>query len=146
MEENSVSRKLVCEVAMSYLGTPFHHQGRFKGVGLDCAGLIVGISQECKLYKDKVEDIKGYSRIPDGKTLRDVLLKGTKGEKPISELKEGDIILMRFHREPQHLGLYMPNNQMIHSYEGIGKVVIHDFDEKWKNRVISIFEFHNIEA
>jgi len=140
-----INRDYVCERALTYLGTPFHHQGRLKGVGLDCAGFIVELAKECNLYVDKVEDLTGYSRVPDGKSLREVLVKGTRCEKSISDLKAGDIILMKFLKEPQHLGLYMPNNQIIHAYEGIKKVVIHDFDIKWKNRVISIFEFNNIE-
>lgn len=32
--------------AMTWLGTPYHHQGRVKGVGVDCATLL------CEVYKE----------------------------------------------------------------------------------------------
>lgn len=48
--------------ARSMLGTPFHHQGRLPGVGLDCAGLIV-----CAFRAVGVEliDLQGYGRRTD---------------------------------------------------------------------------------
>lgn len=138
-------REEVCKVALSYLDTPFHHQGRKKAVGLDCAGFIVELAKECKLYKDKVIDLKNYSASPDGKTLREALLKGTAKEKLFTDIKIGDIILMRFLQNPQHLALYMPDNKIIHAYSTAGKVIIHDLDDKWKNKIVSVFEFENIK-
>jgi hypothetical protein len=32
--------------ARTWIGTPFHHQGRLKGVGCDCLGLIVGVAED----------------------------------------------------------------------------------------------------
>ena len=31
--------------AMTWLGTPYHHQGRVKGIGIDCATLL------CEVYE-----------------------------------------------------------------------------------------------
>lgn len=138
------SRKEICDKALEYLDTPFIHQGRLKGVGVDCAGLVVGVAKELNLYNEEVSDLKGYSRIPDGETLYQTLLNGTSKEKSMKDLKEGDVLLFRFTRYPQHVGIYMPNNKLIHSYEGVGKVVIHSLDDKWKNRIISVFEYFNV--
>lgn len=140
-----MKREQVCDVALTYLDTPFHHQGRLKGVGLDCAGLVVSVAKECELYKGKVIDMSNYSMIPDGKSLMATLIRGTSKQKSFDELKIGDILLMNFLRNPQHLAIYMPNNKIIHSYSTAGKVIIHDFDEQWKNRVVAVFEFQNIE-
>lgn len=138
-------REEVCKKALEYLDTPFHHQGRKKGVGLDCAGFIVELAKECKLYKGNVVDMKNYSAKPDGVSLRKTLLQGTAKEKTFTDIKIGDIILFRFLQNPQHLALYMPNNKIIHAYSTAEKVIMHDLDEKWKNKIVSVFEFENIE-
>ena len=135
----------ICKELMSYIGTPYHHQARLPGVGLDCAGVPVCIAKKFDLHNGVVEDMFGYSRIPDGTSLMETLRKGTAKEKSLNELKIADIILFKFLNNPQHLGIYMPDNKIIHSYSVIGKVVLHNFDEKWKNRVVSVFEFFNIE-
>lgn len=138
------TREEICNKALEYLDVPFHHQGRNK-FGVDCAGLIVCVAQELRLFHEQVSDIKGYSRIPDGKQLREVLINGTAKEKTINELQPGDILLMRFVNEPQHVALYMPKNQIIHSYQRAGKVTIHDLDKAWRSRIISCFEYFNVE-
>ncbi len=124
------TRKDICDKALEYLGTPFHHQGRLKGIGVDCAGLIVCVAKELGLHYD---DLKNYPRIPDGKSLRDILKNNTAKEKTIAEAQPGDILLMRFLNEPQHVALVMPNNQIIHSYMRIRKVTIHNFDDILSN-------------
>lgn len=136
------TREEICRKALEYENIPFHHQGRLKGIGVDCAGLIVCVAKELGLHYD---DIKNYSRIPDGKSLRDILKKNTAREKTLAEAEPGDILLMKFLIEPQHVALYMPNNEVIHSYRLAGKVTKHSLDETWRNRVISVFEFKNIE-
>lgn len=139
-----MKRSEVCEHSKKFLGIPFIHQGR-TDAGYDCAGFIRKIAEDCNLYKDEVIDIKGYSRIPDGLSLRNALIKGTAKEKSFKNIKAGDIILMSFIKEPQHLSLYLGNGKIIHSYQGAGKIVMHDLDSKWLKRVVSVFEFYNIE-
>lgn len=136
------TREEVCNKALEYLDTPFHHQGRLKGIGIDCAGLIVCIAKELDL---PYADMKNYARIPDGKSLREILKNNTAKEKTLNEAQPGDILLMRFLNEPQHVALLMPNNQIIHSYMAVDKVTIHNFDDKWKKRVLSVYEYKNIE-
>jgi cell wall-associated NlpC family hydrolase len=35
--------------ARGWIGTPFHHQARLKGIGCDCLGLCVGVALELEL-------------------------------------------------------------------------------------------------
>ena len=44
-----ITKEDVVREAKTWLGTPFHHQGRLKGVGVDCAGVIVCVAKELKL-------------------------------------------------------------------------------------------------
>ncbi len=36
----------IVEKSREWIGTPFHEQGRQKGIGCDCVGLILGIAKE----------------------------------------------------------------------------------------------------
>ncbi len=63
---------LVMEIARSWVGTKFHHQGRRKNVGVDCIGLIVGVAQELGL---NVEDKTDYAREPKDGELKAALEK-----------------------------------------------------------------------
>ena len=40
------SRNRVCRIARSWLGTPYHHMGRVKGAGVDCAMFPLEVYRE----------------------------------------------------------------------------------------------------
>jgi cell wall-associated NlpC family hydrolase len=42
-QEIEVQRQAVCDEAFTWLGTPWHHRAHLKGVGVDCAQLIVKV-------------------------------------------------------------------------------------------------------
>ena len=54
--------------AREWLGTPFHHQARVKGVGADCAGLVIGVARALDIVGPDF-DVAAYPRTPDGTTL-----------------------------------------------------------------------------
>ena len=39
----TTTRTDVVAAAREWLGTPFHHQARLRGVGVDCVGLVIGV-------------------------------------------------------------------------------------------------------
>lgn len=43
----STPRQLVAQEARAWLGTPYHHHGRIRGVGVDCAMLLAEVYQAC---------------------------------------------------------------------------------------------------
>ena len=45
-------RNRVCAIARSWLGTPYHHMGRIKGVGVDCAMFPLEVYREAGLIGD----------------------------------------------------------------------------------------------
>lgn len=97
----------IVEIARTYIGTPFHHQGRKKDVGVDCVGLLVCIGAELQ-YKSKngteFYDIKGYTRQPDGKMLLSALQEHLI-EIPKEDMQPGDIVCVAFDKHPQHVGV-----------------------------------------
>ena len=128
----------VISAARECLGTPFLHQGRLKGVGLDCAGLGVIVAQSIGA---KHRDLKAYGRDPYKGLLKETLdnQQGLKRVKRDSMLP-GDLLLLRFGRQPQHLAIYT-GTTIIHAYETVGMVCEHSLDERWLARIIGVYRF-----
>lgn len=53
--------------ALECLGTPFRHQGRLPGVGIDCLGLIV------HAVHGEAHDVRAYHKLPDSPALEAAL-------------------------------------------------------------------------
>jgi cell wall-associated NlpC family hydrolase len=98
----SSSASVVAE-ARTWLGTPFHHQARLKSVGVDCIGLVIGVSRELGLVAPDF-DVTGYSRVPDGRSL---LEEASKHMPRISfqQVRPGDVVVVAFDVDPQHFGI-----------------------------------------
>lgn len=141
-------RQRIINESRSWKGTPFKHQARLKSIGCDCIGLIVGVIKELNLEingrKITELDRQNYSRIPQGQLLKKSLDNIFPEAKLVSE---GDIFLMKFLNEPQHVGLVscIDKNKIsiIHSYQQSKGVVEHILSENWKKRLI---KFYNIES
>ena len=117
----------IVEIARETIGSPFHHQGRVVGVGIDCVGVLVHVFERLGL---PYFDVKGYPRESTGSYLMDVLdkqpsLMATK------DLKEGDLLLFAFSKFPQHVGVYT-GTSIIHARYQHKKVVEHNFDRTWQ--------------
>jgi len=135
------TRSQIIEEARTYLGTPFHHQGRLKGVGVDCIGLLTGVAQGLNITH---HDLTGYSRHPDGVTLLRELNKA--GLVPIEEAKPGDVLVFWMTRPylPCHAGILTEQDTVIHTWTTIGFVTEHPFDDAWRARVAAVFAFPGV--
>jgi cell wall-associated NlpC family hydrolase len=91
----------ILAAARSWLGTPWRHQGRLKGIGVDCGGLIIGVGRELGLLDF---DTQAYGRIPDGRKLRKICVEHLLA-KPVTDVEPSDVLLMRVTRHPQHLAI-----------------------------------------
>ena len=49
-----MNRQDVVTAAREWIDTPFHHQARLKGVGVDCVGLVIGVARELALVPESV--------------------------------------------------------------------------------------------
>ena len=129
------------EVATEALGTPFLHQGRVAGIGLDCAGLCVHICRELGLDH---EDSSGYPRNPyDGQLVKQLDAQPCLAR--ISYAGTGDILVMRISRQPQHIGIHAGyidgHPYIIHASEEHGGTVMHRLDELWNARIMRVYRF-----
>jgi NlpC/P60 family putative phage cell wall peptidase len=126
--------------ARTWLGTPWRHQGRLKSVAVDCGGLIIGVGRELGLLDF---DTRAYGRIPDGQQLR-ALCEQHLTPKPIAEAAPGNVLLMRFTRQPQHLAIVGERGEpfsLIHAYADAGACVEHGADPKWLRRIVAAYSF-----
>lgn len=124
--------------ALSYEGTKFQHQGRLPHVGLDCIGLVVTAAKNAGY---DIQDDISYDRRPDGEKLQRALREYCDKIpfKANHDYEAGDILLFAFDMRPQHVGIYLGNQTMIHAYMLAKKTVICRLDDVWKNRLRGIF-------
>lgn len=121
------------DFARECLGTPFKHQGRVNGRGLDCAGVLVHVMRRAGV---PVIDSIGYPRMPVDNQITKIL----DAEPALERLTDknyqpGDVLLMRFRHEPQHVAIFAGEN-IVHSYSAIGKVVEHRLSDVWRRRIV----------
>lgn len=121
--------KVIAE-AKSWLGTPFHHAARVKGVGVDCVNLLVGVfsasglipsfeidayPQDWHLHNDAALFLDGVLKfadpVPDGETPQ-----------------AGDVAMFRFGRHAAHGAIIVDYPLVIHAWRQVGQVVLSEID------------------
>lgn len=93
--------------AESWVGTPFIWQGRVKGVGCDCKGLLAGVAKACgRPEANSIEATCGdYGEVVPLVRLRwglHLLFDRVTTPAP------GDVLLIRTSGKPQHLAIFAP--------------------------------------
>ena len=138
-----MSAESILAAARSMLDTPFVHQGRLPGKALDCAGLIITIADNIGVER---VDVQAYGRNPFHG-----LLEATLNDQPslirisITDIAAGDILLMRFEKEPQHIAIFA-GQTIIHSWSAPGMVVEHRLDDAWRRRIVGAYRFTEAAA
>ena len=137
--------------ARGWIGTRFHHQGRLKKTnqhqgGVDCLGLLVGVSKELELRDIKGKflsdfDEQDYTHTPDTELLKQKLAS-LLTETSRDEIAPGDIVILNVDNSPQHLAIVSDLGEMlglIHAYAPAKKVVEHGLDDFWRQKIIAAF-------
>lgn len=145
----SIERAAIVAEARSYLGTPFVHQGRVRGHGVDCVGLPICIARTFGMVAPGL-DVTGYPRSPDGRTLLATADKYmTRIER--SEMTVGDVLVLRFDALPQHMGIvgdYLHGGlSLIHALgtpDGKGRVVEHHLNDATMKRYVAAYRLPGI--
>ncbi len=129
------------DAATAVLGTPFRHQGRVAGLGLDCAGVLAHCLDSLGLPYD---DVDGYARSPfDGQLEKALDAQPSLRQIPVTEAEGGDVLLMRMKSAPQHIAIHAGQvrgmTYIIHGSEEHGKVAHHRLDDLWRARVVRAY-------
>lgn len=137
------TRELIVREARSYIGTPFHHQARLPGVGLDCVGLVVCVARVLGLND---ADCSRYPRRPNGMLIPE-LLRGGYREIELGSEQPGDIVcfwILPKSRKPAHLGI-RTDRGIVHTDARARRVVEVGFVGEWRERACAAFAFPGVD-
>lgn len=134
--QESVRAAIVCQ-ARACLGTPFRHQGRRAGRGLDCVGLAAHVGRRLGLV---AYDHLAYGRVPPKGALEQHLAAAGLCKIPVAGARPGDLYLIAFDRSPQHLAI-KTDIGIIHAYLAVRRVVEHRLDDEWRARIAAAYAF-----
>ena len=106
--------------ASRFLGTPFRHQGRNPGIGLDCAGVLVCSLEAIGI---PVNDARSYGKVPP-RNLLTCMVERHGFRKRERQPVDGDVCLfwMRNKRLVIHCGIASTNGQELIHVESRRKV------------------------
>jgi len=160
MKKKKTTRQQIVDEARTWLGTPFHHQGRLKGVGADCAGIVDGVARAFGFSGNVPVN---YGRQPDCKAMKAVLDEHM-DPIPVAEATLADVLWFAFDGDPQHVGIITdlagasisdaaPGGDtpcgrfgILHSYAQAKKCVEHGMDDVWRKRIRGAWRFRGIES
>jgi cell wall-associated NlpC family hydrolase len=139
----SLTREELVRRAHDWVGTPFAWGQQTKGVSCDCKGWLVGLAAEVGYPLDGLAKFCGYRKV-DAVQLR-MGLASSLDEKGTRTVRDpADILLLKVGGRPQHLAMYIGEGWMIHSYQGVGRVVLARMGHVWADAVDSIWEWRNV--
>lgn len=130
----------IIAAARECVGTPFVHQGRIPGIALDCVGLGAVIAEK---LNQPLQQTLAYGRLPNNALLESWIERQTFITRVHGEMMPGDVLLLRFLREPQHMAVYT-GDTIIHAYQPMGRVVEHALDDKWRKRIVRAYRFKGV--
>lgn len=111
----------VVEEARGWLRTPYHHQGRVKGVGVDCAMILCEVYQAAGLipYIDpRPYPMDWHLHRSEERYLGWLEQYAHRIEEV--EVKPGDVVVWRFGKTFSHGAIYIGGGEIIHSYRQVG--------------------------
>lgn len=142
----------VISEARAWVDTPYHHQARMRGVGVDCIGLVWGVGEAAGVLDvdpDKVRRFLAYGRVPNPRRFREALDTFFLPVDP-DDVRYGDVPWMEFARRvPMHVGIfacYEARATIIHALVEDGRVAEHSFGPSWRNKVHRWYRFPGMNA
>lgn len=137
----------IIDAARDWVGTPYQHQHRMKGVGCDCVNLVIAVGLELGILDwtpEAFAKFRGYTRAPNPARMR-LAMETFLVELPAGTPPEpGDIAWIGWARGlPMHLAI-ITGPTMIHAFSDARAVVEHGIDGLWRSRFHSIWRFPGV--
>lgn len=141
------NRAQIVAAARSFKGTPFQHQGRIPGKGLDCAGVLIVAANQCEVVANF--NFTGYGHFPRPEMVRrelvrnlDVVAGG------FAMARAGDAVWLADHGYATHVGILGDGQgylTVIHASKRDGGVIESIVDDALARDVRGVFAFRGIE-
>lgn len=135
----------IAKCALTWLGTPYHHQAGVKGVGADCAYFVGKVAEELGAIKEF--KVAPYSIEWHWHQKEEMMLKIMEqmGAIPVETYDVGDILAFQYGRTCSHVGIYLGDNQFIHAHLPAGKVLVNSLSGEYADRLRKFYKFPNLE-
>jgi len=140
-------RERIVRAAKEWLGTPYHHHGRVKGAGADCAMFPLAVFQECGLlpldYLPPQYSVQWHLHRSEELYLNELTKFCVEISRPP---RPEDFVVFRFGRTFSHGAIVLDWPKIIHSYIPHG-VLLSDAlrDGELAGRELKIFEVFTAE-
>jgi cell wall-associated NlpC family hydrolase len=143
------TRESVVSYAKSWLGTPYHHHARIKGVGVDCAQILAAVYEEAGIipHTELGDYPCEWHYHHDEERYIDWLIKG--GARRLdsgNEPQAGDIGVWRFGRTFSHGGIVIEGGKrplILHAYIQRGVVLSYVDEEPISGRTSQFWSIVN---
>jgi NlpC/P60 family putative phage cell wall peptidase len=143
MSQRHPIAEAVVKEALSWLGTPYRHQGSRKGVGCDCLGLVMGV---WRTIHGKLPELPGpyasdWAEAGGEESLLAAMRRHFR-EKQREDRLAGDVLLFRWrpHLPAKHAGILVAPNVFVHAYQG-STVSLSELVPQWRRRIAGVFAF-----
>ena len=117
-------KKKVCDIAESWIGTPYKYGVKVKGKGVDCARFILSVYQEAGLIPVGFHPPHQHKDWVLGKNVNrnafsdEILKYGEKVE--YDDRQAGDVASFLYNGIESHLGIIVEDDFIIHAKTGEG--------------------------
>lgn len=133
------------DAARGWVGTPFEHAGRVKGLqgGTDCVGLVLGVAKEVGLVDEDFQT-PFYEEFNDGSLLTAIFPDYAQPVE-LSDAVPGDVVVMQYGRYPQHIGIVADcpvglfGLSIIDAYSPLRRVAERPLDESLIGRIVQVW-------
>lgn len=142
----NVSRDQIVAEARSWVDTPFRHQARLKGVGVDCVGVVVKTAHALGLSSFDTTD---YARVPDPEAMRRALDEHL-DRIPFEAALPGDVLWFAISRARvgRHLGVITALDpvRFVHAYERstVRHCLEQRLDDAWRKRIVACYRYRGV--
>ena len=115
-------RLAVIREAETWLRTPYHHQGRIKGAGVDCATILLEVFSAVGIAENAYPEYSPEWHMHRSEELYLGWMAKYTREIAAEDLDVGDIIVWKWARCYSHGSIYVGGGELIHSYIKTGCV------------------------
>lgn len=151
------NREQIVEIARSWRGVGWRHQGNSRETGADCEGFVEGVFSEGG-YTEVLGIVRNWRRREDGSLMLALLNEHLDflPDQRISAARPADILTfcdpdLRQPDIPRHLGIYTGQrgdgvHYVIHMGSETHGVVEHRMDARWLKRIHSLWQVRGIDG